>query len=323
MPVYPMSRDRPTSCTADAPVESPRSELHGDRNRSTPPRGRIVDGVTQRWVRATGRAVDGSRHPWLEAPVGDVDVIGKDFFHRYASRQGWTVVEDSRPRGLIRDFTSLRAPSCDPGSVDPEIARFYEETSEYEFDVWSQWAGAFRPFGAALGAIFSRRLQQLNVPLSPLDTKLGVRSRVLRLVSPEGRADCAAWIRETVATGQALYVGSYSLCRVPGFEGACVKVAFPLPNGFALVVMKPESQADGSLTLRSEGRRFGDPGFYFFVEAGPGHGWARYVASMKETIRVFRDERGELRADHDLRFAGARFLRLHYRMRRLSALPVS
>jgi hypothetical protein len=40
---------------------------------------------------------------------------------------------------------------------------------------------------------------------------------------------------------------------------------------------------------------------------------------MKETIHVFRDERGELRADHDLRLGGMRFLRLHYRMRRLGS----
>ena len=100
------------------------------------------------------------------------------------------------------------------------------------------------------------------------------------------------------------------------FGGTCVKVAFPLPNGYALVVMKPESHADGSFTLRSEGERFGDPGFYFFVEAAAGRGWARYVASLKETIHVFRDERGELRTDHDLILWGARFLKIHYRIRR-------
>ena len=96
-------------------------------------------------------------------------------------------------------------------------------------------------------------------------------------------------------------------------------MAFRLPNGYALVIMKPEANADGSFTLWSKGKEFGDPGFYFVVQKDEGHGWARYVASMKESIRVFVDERRELRADHELRIWGARFLRLHYRMRRLGS----
>ena len=97
-------------------------------------------------------------------------------------------------------------------------------------------------------------------------------------------------------------------------------MAFPLPNGYALVVMKPESHPDGSFTLKSEGLRFGDPGFYFFVQSEPGQGWARYVASLKESIHVFEYGRGEARADHELRIWGVRFLRLHYRMRRRSGV---
>jgi hypothetical protein len=283
---------------------------------ANPGRGKLIDWTTQRWVQATGRRVDLADHPWLEGPVGDVDVIGTDFFRRLAGRRGFRVIESGRPRGLLDSFSALAGPQCRPAEVDPSVADFYEATSEYEFDVWSEWCGAFRPFGGLLASLFSRRLQQLNVPLSPLETKLGITSRVLQLVSDDGQVRYSAWVRETVATGRVLYVGSYSSCRVPGFEGPCVKVAFPLPNGYALVIMKPESRADGSFVIRSEGSRFGDPGFYFFVEAGPGRGWARYVASMKESISVFRDHTSTLRADHVLQLGGRVFLRLHYRMHR-------
>ena len=281
-------------------------------------RGNLIDWSTQRWVQATGRAVSWIDYPWLGGPVGDVDTIGIDFFDRLAQRQGWTVIRDGAPRGLVNDFTLLDGPTCSTAKTDPEIVRFYEQTSEYEFDVWSEWCGFFRPFGTALGLIFSRRLQQLNVPLSSLDTKLGITSEVLKLASADGAPPQSAWVRKTVATGQALYVGSYSICSAPGFEGACIKVAFPLPNGYALVIMKPETHVDGSFTVRSAGRRFGDPGFYFFVESESGRGWARYVAALKESIHVFRDEQGEIRADHELHIWGARFLRLHYRLRRRS-----
>jgi len=98
-----------------------------------------------------------------------------------------------------------------------------------------------------------------------------------------------------------------------------VKVVFPLPNGSAIVIMRPESDPDGSLIVRSAGARFGDPGFYFFVEQEPGRGWARYVRTLQESIRVYADGAGTLRADHDLRIWATRFLRLHYRMRRRAA----
>ena len=68
-------------------------------------RGALVDRTTQRWVRATGRRVALDECPWLEGPVGDVDVIGADFFARFADREGLTMVADGPParpgRGLL------------------------------------------------------------------------------------------------------------------------------------------------------------------------------------------------------------------------------
>jgi hypothetical protein len=279
-------------------------------------RGLLVDRATQSWVRLTGKAVALTECPWLEGPVGDVDIIGAGFFERLAQRSGWRVVE-SGTRGLLERFACLDGPRCDTSRVHPEIVRFYERTSEYDFDVRAEWSSLFRPFGSAVAAIFSQRLQQLNVPLSPLDTQLGMVSRVLRFVGAGERTVGTAWIREAVATGRTLYAGSYSHCDVPGFTGSCIRVAFPLPNGYALVVMKPEVHADGSFTARSEGAEFGDPGFYFFVEGAPGGGWARHVPSLKEAIHVYVDAQGNPRADHELGLWGVRFLRLHYRMRRI------
>ena len=291
------------------------------RRRSVTAKGRgaLVDWTTQRWVQATGRRVALDEYSWLEGPVGDVDVIGTDFFARFADREGLTMVTDGPPRGLVEDFAAFAGPTCSPSQVDAQVVDFYEQTSEYEFDVWSEWRGGFRPFGSALAAIFSRRLQQLNVPLSPLDTSQGISTAVVQLVDAEGAVKQTAWVRETIASKRTLYAGSYSLCRAPGFDGPCIKVAFPLPNGSANVIMRPESTPDGSFTVRSSGRSFGDPGFYFFVEAERGRGWARYLKALKEDIRVYVDPRGNLRADHNLRIWGATFLRLHYRMRRKAA----
>jgi len=281
-------------------------------------RGVVSDWVTQRWVQATGHRIDLSDHPWLEGPVGDVTVIGSGFFRRVAARQGLRIRTDGKPHGLLENFRDLEGLKCQTHGCHPAVAQFYEQTSEFDLDVWSEWCGAFRPFGAALAAIFSRRLQQLNMPLSPLDTSGGLRSDLLQLEDATGSVKYTAWIREVASTGQILYASSYSVCTVPGFDARCVKVVFPLPNGNATVIMKAQTDEDGSFTLRSSGRRFGDPGFYFFVESSPGHGWARYVRTMRETIRVFVDEREQLRANHDFEIWRTIFLRLHYRMRRKS-----
>jgi hypothetical protein len=168
-----------------------------------------------------------------------------------------------------------------------------------------------------LALLFSRRLQQLNVPLSALDTSRGITSEVLQLVEPtSGEVRYTAWLRTLIGSGNVLYAGSYSLVRIPGYPGPCVKVVFPLPNGNAQVLMRPTVHADGSLTVTSAGARFGAPGFYFTVHHRAGERapvWARYVKALRESIHVYAATDG-VRADHVLTLFGATFLRLHYRL---------
>lgn len=278
-------------------------------------RGHAIDWSTQRWVQFTGRRVSLDEHPWLSGPVGKPSGIGARFFETFAAESSLRLA-NARPCGLLSDFRSLAGPHFDPASVHPAIAEFYERTSEYDMDVWSHWCGAFRPFGGMLAALFSRRLQQLNVPLSGLDTSRGMASEVLPVVDPaSGELVFTAWVRRLLGSGHVIYAGAYSTCEVPDYAGRCVRVVFPLPNGNAVVIMRPRANADRSLSLVSAGRRFGDSGFYFTVRAGDGVVWARYVRSMRETISVYADGPG-VRADHVLTLWGLTFLRLHYRLRR-------
>ncbi len=277
-------------------------------------RGYLTDWVTQLWVRLTGRRVDLVSFPWLAGPVGDPHGIGRDFFVKLAEQEGLEVEHDG-DRGLLQDFNALAAPDFMPEQVNASVRDFYTRTSAYELDAWAEWCGIFRPFGQILALLFSRRLQQLNVPLSGLDTSRGVTSEVVQLVDPVTREiRHTAWIRQLLGTGNVLYAGGYSLAEVPRRRGLCVKVVFPLPNGNAMVLMRPEAHPDGSFSVVSAGREFGDPGFYFTVRDGAGRVWARYVRSLKEGIRVFPAKGGIVRADHVLTLWGATFLRLHYRL---------
>ena len=277
-------------------------------------RGHLVDWSTQRWVGLTGRRVTLDQHPWLEGPAGAPSGIGKDFFDAYSSANALRV--DRSGGGLIPDFSILNSNAFNTGRISPAVVHFYQRTSEYDLDAWSQWCGAFRPFGWALAFLFSRRLQQLNVPLSNLDTSRGMTSNVMPVVRvSDGAAMFTAWVRELSGSGNVIYAGAYSTCRVPGFDGNCVRVVFPLPNGNAIVIMRPIAHSDGSLTLVSSGEAFGDPGFYFTIRDAAGNMAARYVRSLRESIHVYTDADGGVRADHVLKIWGLTFLRLHYRLR--------
>lgn len=277
-------------------------------------RGHVVDWSTQRWVQATGRRVSLAECPWLEGPIGPPVGVGVGFFEDYAAHRG-LVVDRARPSGLLREFASLEGRAFDPRAISPAVADFYERTSEYEFDAWSHWCGAFRPFGWALAVIFSRRLQQLNLPLSSLDTSRGMTSEVMPFLDAAGRdVRFTAWTRTLLGTGHVVYAGAYSTCEVPDYAGRCVRVVFPLPNGNAIVIMRPVARADGSLLLVSAGDRFGGPGFYFTVHGRGGVIWARYLRALRESIHVY-GSKDDVRADHVLALFGATFLRLHYRLR--------
>lgn len=279
-------------------------------------RGFLTDWITQLWVRFSGRRVEFTQYPWLFGPIGNTSRIGSKAFDDLAQREGLTIVREG-DRGLVGNFADLAAPDFSPDQVHPTVAHFYTNTSEYELDAWAEWKGLFRPFGRLLARIFSRRLQQLNVPISGLDTSRGLTSEVLQLIDPTtGKLRYTAWVRELVSTGNVLYAGAYSLAEIPGRQGCCVKVVFPLPNGNAIVLMRPKAHSDGSLSVISAGKRFGDPGFYFAIRGRNGSAWARYVASLKEVIRIYPADESGLRADHVLTLWGVEFLRLHYRMRR-------
>lgn len=278
-------------------------------------RGYLFDWITQKWVQMTGRTVDLETHGWLDGPIGEPSGIGGDYFNRLSEKDGLELRRNVPEVGLIQELTTLESDSFDLNQLDPQVRNFYEHTSNYDLDVWAEWSSVFRPFGRLLAFFFSRRLQQLNVPLSSLETSHGMTSEIIQLAEPEsGAIKYVAWLRHLVGTGHVLYAGCYSACKVPEFDGVCVKVVFPLPNGNAIVLMRPTIGNDGSLTVTSSGNKFGDPGFYFVVHKSDGEVTARYVRTMRESIHVYPDANSVVRADHLLMIFGFIFLRLHYRM---------
>jgi hypothetical protein len=159
----------------------------------------------------------------------------------------------------------------------------------------------------------SRSVDQLNFPVSPLEVSRGMESHIIGMDAAGKRRVYTGWLRRMAETGRVLYAGFYTTGRVPNYQGPCVKVVFPMPRGNATVLLRPSNGEDGSFLLISQGRRFGDPGFYRLQRRGERMA-VRYLRSLRERFRVFVDREGTLRCDHTVRFLGLPVLTLHYRM---------
>ena len=274
----------------------------------------IQDKITQLWVKATGRKIDPKEYSWLMGPVGDTKIIQDRFIYELAERQQLEVHLNQPDFGLLERMDDLGFSKEEKSVLNPQVADFYENTSNYNFEVWSELKGIFRPFGKLLHIVFSKRLQQLNLPLSSMDTSKGLKSEIIKLKTDTGITKWTIWYRIIKSSNNVIYSGVYTTCQNPNYENPLLKVVFPLPNGNVSVVMTKKVEKDGSLVLCSDGKKFGQNGFYFTLTNHKGDHWARFVGSMHEWIRVYEDDEKILRADHNLNFYGTRFLDLHYKM---------
>ncbi|GAC1485303.1 MAG: hypothetical protein NVS1B13_11720 [Flavisolibacter sp.] len=277
--------------------------------------GYLQDWITQVWVKATGKKYNPAKNGWLDGPIGDTKIIKDKFIERIAIEENLDVVRNIKNSGLLEDFGSLQLTETEIKLINPKVVDFYERTFNYHFEIWSEWCGFFKPVGFLLSKIFSTRLQQLNLPLSSLDSSKGIDSNIIKLVEKgTGLAKWTVRYRILKSTNKVIYAGVYTTCEVPNFEGKFLKVVFPLPNGNAIVIMRKEILSDGSLKLCSDGLRFGDNGFYFTLTNHKGMHWLKFVRAMHEWITVYVDDEDVLRANHDLYFYGRPFLKLHYKM---------
>lgn len=272
----------------------------------------ILDSITQLWVRVTGKRCSSKEIEWLQSPMGNTDVIGKTFIDSFAKEKGLNIVENKKDAGLLQNISDLGLDSETEQQLDNKIIDFYTKTSNYDFEIWSEWNSIFWPFAWLLHHLFSKRLHQLNLPLRPMDSSQGIESSIFQL-NKNDKTKWTVWFRTLRATQKVIYAGIYSTTNAPNCSQRLLKVAFPLPNGAAVVVMKIEVKEDGSLLLVSDGKKYGQAGFYFTLR-NKDYYRVRFVRSMHEQIHVYTDTRGDLRTDHKLFFWGLPLLTLHYKI---------
>jgi hypothetical protein len=276
--------------------------------------GALLEHGIRVWVCLTGRLVDKSDVAWLSSPIGTRGRIGNEFYAHLGEREGLKISK-SADAGLLPSFDLLKGPHFDPALVRVEIRDFYEHTAQFHLEAWSETGLLSSIFLWGLVTFVSRRMDQLNFPLSPLELSAGMRSEVIELDdSQTGERVYTGWLRTMVATGKIIYAGLYSTTIPQEYAGPCVKVSFPVPQGSATVILRPEVTADGCFRLISQNARFGGPGFYRIVALSSGNWRVRYIKTLHEIFHVYVDAEGVLRTDHIIHFLGLTVLRLHYKI---------
>lgn len=281
---------------------------------------RFIEHTIQTWLKVTGRKVKLSAHPWLDAPLFPDYSMGEEVYPWVAEKNGFSLHPNIPGAGLTPDFNALANPDFDPALVQPLVRDFYEHTSDYRVEVWAKWKGPFSWFARLLIGSVSPDIQQLNLPLDPMALSRGLESQIIQLAEKgSGEHRYSGWFRRMKSTNQVVFAGFYTVATAPGTRTACVKGVFPLPGGYANVLLQPVLEPDGSFSLVSKGERFGCPGYYRVHRLKNGRATVRYLP-LHERIHLFTDSEGTLRTDHTLSFFGFQFLHLHYKMfRKLSS----
>ena len=274
----------------------------------------LLQTAIQLWVRYTGKQLSLAQHPWLEGPIGGDNLIGERFYETFAKSKNLSL-SITETEGLLADFSVFLSPQQQQSqALNPRIANFYEQTARFKLEVWSEWYGLVTPFAKVLIQSVSRKMHQLNIPLSPLETSWGMSSQLIQLRdSTNHQLRYTCWLRKSIKSGRVVYAGFYTTCQLPGSTLPHVKVVFPLPKGNVTVILRVEVQPDGSVKLLSAGKRIGEAGYYrtHWVDAQTAR--VKYIP-LKESIYVFVDETGTLRTDHEFAFMGMKFLHLHYKI---------
>lgn len=246
----------------------------------------IQDWITQQWVILFGQRIDNKNYEWLLGPFGETKGIGKKFVEQLAKDESLVIDSQRINQGLIDSIMNLGLPETELKRLSPNTIDFYENTSNYDLLLKAKWNPFFKIFGSLVKSIFSRRIEQLNVPLENLEDGSGLTNEIIKLVDTKtNEVKRTIWLRTFKSTGQIVYSGVYGTCSLPNKQ-ICIKAIFPLPNGNATVILTPSVGTSGELILDSSGQRIGDSGFYFLLRDSKGQLWSKFIKSFKDKLVV-------------------------------------
>lgn len=289
-------------------------DLPENEMRLAYPVQKFQDWFTQQWVILWGQRIKPEDLPWLMGPFGNLNSIGDHFIDHLAEAENLIVERNQTSRGLIPTIQDLKLSEAELSCLSQNIIDFYEKTTTYELKLSVHWNPLFKIFGNMLSILFSNRIKQLNIPTRNSAGLNQINSEVITLKErTTEEVKYTIWYR-TSSTGQVLYSGIYSTCTLPSGK-ACIKAVFPLPRGNATVIMTPRVGSNGELHLASEGKKFGDAGFYFLLHDSKGDFWSQYVGSFRDHLTVYCHDENIL-AEQTLTLWHLRVVRFDYTIHR-------
>lgn len=246
----------------------------------------IQDWITQQWVILFGQRIDTKNYQWLLGPFGRTNGIGKKFVNQLAKDESLVLDSQRKNKGLLDSILNLGLSETELKRLSPEVIDFYENTSNYDLQLKAKWNPIFKGFGLLVRMIFSKRIEQLNVPIQNLEEGSGLTNEIIKLHdSKTNEIKRTIWLRTFESTGQVVYSGVYETCSLPN-KLICIKAIFPLPNGNATVILSPKVGEKGELILDSSGQKIGDSGFYFLLKDSKGQLWTKFIRSFKDKLVV-------------------------------------
>lgn len=277
------------------------------------PKQTFQDWFTQQWVILWGRKIIPEQNAWLTGPFGNLNGIGEDFIYQLAEKENLLVQRETKENGLLPSIQQLKLTDDELERLSTKVIQFYETTARYSLQLNVNWNPFFKFFGVLVNKLFSKRINQLNIPTKTIADESALKSEIITLTDPKtNKLVYTIWFRTVKATGQVIYSGIYGTCTLPS-GATCVKAVFPLPNGNATVIMNPRVEANGALTLDSSGKNFGDAGFYFCLNDAKGNYWSQFVRSFRDRLTI-GEENEQLVAQQTLTLWHLRALTFTYKI---------
>jgi hypothetical protein len=245
--------------------------------------------------------------------------IGADYMESLAREADGSFKRNQPGIGIVETMDALGGPTFDPAQVDPLIREFYEHTSRFKLSIEPRWNPFMKPFFRIFKTYIAQRIGQANLPFNTEEAHRGMVSYIdtIDYKIEDDAADhistLRGWIRAYEDSGEAIYVGIYTIVRYQ--DTGYVSVGFPLPeSNFTATLLPYNNGRNFILKTKDTGSEF--PGHYLTdIDDEDGSLTILKLPTMGEEIDVYvRD--GRLKTDHSFYFGGFKFLTLFYSMER-------
>lgn len=265
------------------------------------------DHVTQIWIRFLGRKVTYETDPWIFGPTSILMYRDISLNRTIQNNADYLF---SPSNGIIDSISSFGFTEKELKRIHPIILDFYTHTSQFNMDMSFHWSTLFKPLAYTVKFLFSRRLQQMNIPIISSNQVLKTHSFIVKIDEKKNEKSQNLWVRKFLNANEIIFSGIYSIASTKQ-KDHLIKVQFPLPNGNATIFLEKSVLQNGNLELASKGLHFGDSGFYFFLKKGESY-YVKYVKSMHEKLSLTVKDTSTIKGIHEFFFYGRKFLTINY-----------